>query len=170
MRPDLWRGRRPFATLMSQESRVLVRCKKAQIGPGTNVYGGAVNIAARTAAAGKTLVSGTVRELARTSARVACCLVRQELRAVMRSGPINASAPKASGRFKPARQAGFVISRGQPHMRRGTMSSEAATVESPRPGRGSSSLMSREWLWRPRGADGLSHLSRQLRPPDMRPL
>ena len=50
--------------------RVLVRCKKAQIGSDANVYGGAVNTAARTAAAGKTLVSGTVRELARTSARV----------------------------------------------------------------------------------------------------
>ena len=39
-----------------------------------NVYGGAVNIAARVAAAsaaGETLVSATVRELARTSARVA---------------------------------------------------------------------------------------------------
>ncbi|HEY8767224.1 MAG TPA: adenylate/guanylate cyclase domain-containing protein, partial [Dehalococcoidia bacterium] len=39
-----------------------------------NVYGGAVNIAARVAAAaaaGETLVSGTVRELARTSAGVA---------------------------------------------------------------------------------------------------
>jgi len=38
-----------------------------------NVYGGAVNIAARVAAAsaaGETLVSGTVRELARTSSRV----------------------------------------------------------------------------------------------------
>jgi class 3 adenylate cyclase len=38
-----------------------------------NVYGGAVNIAARVAgeaAAGETLVSGTVRELARTSAGV----------------------------------------------------------------------------------------------------
>ncbi len=36
-----------------------------------NVYGGAVNIAARVAgeaAAGETLVSGTVRDLARTSA------------------------------------------------------------------------------------------------------
>jgi adenylate cyclase len=39
-----------------------------------NVYGGAVNIAARVAAAsaaGETLVSATVRELARTSAGVA---------------------------------------------------------------------------------------------------
>jgi adenylate cyclase len=38
-----------------------------------NVYGGAVNIAARVAAAahaGETLVSGTVRDLARTSAGV----------------------------------------------------------------------------------------------------
>jgi adenylate cyclase len=38
-----------------------------------NVYGGAVNIAARVAseaAAGETLVSATVRELARTSASV----------------------------------------------------------------------------------------------------
>ena len=38
-----------------------------------NVYGGAVNIAARVAAtsvAGETLVSGTIRDLARTSAGV----------------------------------------------------------------------------------------------------
>lgn len=52
---------------------MLVRCKKAQISPDTNVYGDAVNIASRVSglsAPGEVLVSDTVRSLARTSAGV----------------------------------------------------------------------------------------------------